>query len=42
MAANPADLSAALVMTPVATLDWLVVLPPVWCILAGAVLLMAR
>ncbi|RFZ88041.1 Na+/H+ antiporter subunit D [Shinella sp. WSJ-2] len=42
MAANPADLSAALVLTPVPAADWLVVLPPAWCILAGAVLLMLR
>jgi len=42
MAANPADLSAALVLTPVPGADWLVVLPPAWCILAGAVLLMLR
>lgn len=42
MAVNPADLSAALVMTPVAPAEWLVVLPPVWCLLAGAVLLMLR
>nr|WP_298100052.1 Na+/H+ antiporter subunit D [uncultured Shinella sp.] len=42
MAANPADLSAALVLTPVPAADWLVVLPPAWCILTGAVLLMLR
>lgn len=42
MAESPADLSAALLMTPVPTADWLVVLPPAWCILAGAVLLMLR
>lgn len=42
MAANPTDLSAALVLTPVPAADWLVVLPPAWCILAGAVLLMLR
>ncbi|WP_411035127.1 Na+/H+ antiporter subunit D [Shinella sp. BYT-45] len=42
MAVNPADLSAALVTTPVAPADWLVVLPPAWCILSGAVLLMLR
>nr|WP_314087507.1 Na+/H+ antiporter subunit D [uncultured Shinella sp.] len=42
MAANPADLSAALVLTPVPTADWLVVLPPAWCILTGALLLMLR
>jgi multicomponent Na+:H+ antiporter subunit D len=42
MAATPADLSAAFVMTPVAPADWLVVLPAAWCILAGALLLMMR
>lgn len=42
MAVNPADLSAAFVMTPVAPADWLVVLPPAWCMLAGTVLLMLR
>ncbi|WLR93632.1 Na+/H+ antiporter subunit D [Shinella zoogloeoides] len=42
MAATPADLSAALVMTPVAPADWLVVLPPAWCLTAGALLLMLR
>ncbi len=42
MAANPADLSAALVLTPLPAADWLVVLPPAWCILVGAVLLMLR
>ena len=42
MAATPADLSAALVMTPVPPADWLVVLPPVFAILMGAVLLMLR
>ncbi|MCJ8053323.1 Na+/H+ antiporter subunit D [Shinella curvata] len=42
MAANPADLSAALVLTPVPAADWLVVLPPAWCLLVGAVLLMLR
>lgn len=42
MAANPADLSAALVLTPVPAADWLVVLPPAWCILTGALLLMLR
>ncbi|MGX5722631.1 Na+/H+ antiporter subunit D [Shinella zoogloeoides] len=42
MAVNPQDLAAALVTTPVATADWLVVLPPAWCILVGAVLLMLR
>ena len=42
MAASPADLSAALVLTPVPAADWLVVLPPAWCLLMGAVLLMLR
>jgi len=42
MAANPPDLSAALVLTPVPAADWLVVLPPAWCILTGALLLMLR
>lgn len=36
----PASLSAALVLEPVAWLDWLVVLPVVWCILSGALLLL--
>ena len=36
------DLSAALVMAPVAPADWLVVLPVAWCILVGALLLMLR
>ena len=40
MAVTPTDLSAALVMTPVAPADWLVVLPPAWCLLTGALLLM--
>lgn len=42
MAATSVDLSAALVMTPVAMADWLVVLPPAWCIFTGALLLMLR
>ncbi len=42
MAASPADLSAALVLTPVPAADWLIVLPPAWCLLTGAVLLMLR
>ena len=36
------DLSAALVMAPVAPADWLIVLPVAWCILVGALLLMLR
>ena len=35
---SPADLSAALVLQPVAALDWLVILPVAWCIGIGAVL----
>ncbi|QRM54691.1 Na+/H+ antiporter subunit D [Sinorhizobium sp. BG8] len=43
VSAHPvADLSAAFVMTPVAAADWLVVLPTVWCLLTGALLLMLR
>ena len=42
MAASPADLSAALVLSPVPPADWFVVLPPAWCLLAGSVLLMLR
>ncbi len=42
MAVSPAALSAAHVATPTALADWLVVLPPVWCILSGAMLLMLR
>ncbi len=38
----PVDLSAALVLEPVAALDWLVILPVVWCIGIGAVLMMVR
>ena len=36
------DLSAALVLEPVAALDWLVVLPVAWCIGIGAILMMVR
>lgn len=36
------DLSAAMVMTPVALPDWLVILPVAWCIGCGALLLMLR
>jgi len=39
---SPADLSAALVLQPVAALDWLVILPVAWCICIGAVLMMVR
>jgi len=38
----PADLSAAMVMTPTALVDWLVILPVAWCILVGAVLMLLR
>ncbi|MBB5537354.1 Na+/H+ antiporter subunit D [Rhizobium giardinii] len=38
----PVDLSAALVLEPVAALDWLVILPVAWCIGIGAVLMMVR
>ena len=40
--ATPADLAAALVLKPVAALDWLVVLPVAWCIAIGAILMMIR
>ncbi|MCF3638606.1 Na+/H+ antiporter subunit D [Rhizobium sp. TRM95111] len=36
------DLSQALVLSPVAPADWLVILPVAWCLLAGALLLMLR
>ncbi|MFD1327572.1 Na+/H+ antiporter subunit D [Mycoplana ramosa] len=36
------DLSQALVMAPAAPREWLVVLPVVWCLASGAVLLMLR
>ncbi|MBT9368637.1 Na+/H+ antiporter subunit D [Rhizobium sp. CSW-27] len=39
---TPVDLSAALVMTPTALADWLVVLPPALMIGLGAVLMMLR
>lgn len=39
---SPADLSAALVLQPVAALDWLVILPVAWCISIGAILMMIR
>ena len=39
---SPADLSAALVLQPVAALDWLVILPVAWCLAIGAILLMIR
>lgn len=39
---SPADLSAALVLQPVAALDWLVILPVAWCLVIGAILLMIR
>lgn len=36
------DVSLAMTMDPVALADWLVILPPAWCIACGAVLLMLR
>lgn len=42
VSSSPADLSAALVLEPVAALDWLVILPVAWCLAIGAVLLMIR
>lgn len=39
-ASGTVDLSKALVLEPVPWLDWLVVLPVVWCILSGALLLL--
>jgi multicomponent Na+:H+ antiporter subunit D len=42
VSSSPIDLSAALVLQPVAALDWLVILPVVWCMGIGAVLLMIR
>ncbi len=42
VSSSPADLSAALVLEPVAALDWLVILPVVWCVCIGAVLMMIR
>ncbi len=38
----PADLSAALVLEPVAAADWLVILPVAWCLAIGALLVMLR
>ncbi|MGT2442353.1 Na+/H+ antiporter subunit D [Ensifer adhaerens] len=38
----PADLSAALVLEPVASADWLVILPVAWCLAIGALLVMLR
>ncbi|MGE6782220.1 Na+/H+ antiporter subunit D [Ensifer adhaerens] len=38
----PADLSAALVLEPVASADWLVILPVAWCLAFGALLVMLR
>ena len=37
-----ADLSAALVLEPVASADWLVILPVAWCLAIGALLVMLR
>lgn len=42
VSSTPADLSAALVLQPVAALDWLVILPVAWCLAIGAILLMVR
>jgi multicomponent Na+:H+ antiporter subunit D len=42
VSSSSTDLSAALVMTPTALADWLVILPVAWCILTGAVLMMVR
>lgn len=39
---TPVDISAAMVTVPVATADWLVILPVAWCLLVGAALLMLR
>lgn len=39
---EPIDLSLALVSAPVPAADWLIILPVVWCLLSGAVLLMLR
>ena len=38
----PAVLSAALVLEPVASADWLVILPVAWCLAIGALLVMLR
>ena len=38
----PADLSTALVLEPVASADWLVILPVAWCLAIGALLVMLR
>ncbi|KRD64132.1 Na+/H+ antiporter subunit D [Ensifer sp. ENS10] len=37
-----ADLSAALVLEPAASADWLVILPVAWCLAIGALLVMLR
>ena len=39
---TPVDISAAMVMDPVAAADWLVILPVAWCLIVGAALLMLR
>lgn len=39
---SPADLSAALVLDPVAAAGWLVILPVAWCLAVGALLVMLR
>ncbi|MCD2180942.1 Na+/H+ antiporter subunit D [Rhizobium sp. GN54] len=41
-AASAIDLSRALVLTPPALADWLVILPVAWCLASGAILLMLR
>jgi len=38
----PVDFSAALVMTPTAPAEWLVILPVAWCLAIGALLVMLR
>ncbi|WP_438749515.1 Na+/H+ antiporter subunit D [Pararhizobium sp. O133] len=42
LSSSSLDLSAALVLDPVAPLDWLVILPVAWCVGIGAVLMMVR
>jgi multicomponent Na+:H+ antiporter subunit D len=39
---SPADLSAALVLTPSTPSEWLVILPVAWCLAVGALLVMLR
>lgn len=40
--ATSAALAQAMILDPVPASHWLVVLPPVWCIVFGAILIMAR